>query len=369
MTTLLFARRDLSVFGRRAFPLVLIVSLAVVLACFCAAENCLAATEAEPVAKQPAVPPPASNNNASRQLLDEFRQTYALPDGQAVKRVSPPFSPGRLEYYRVYHAAQAKSIPEGPEFMWFKWDRRKPNPPPINWSRRHEGRLSTGGMGWVGGKGVSVAGLVDTFTGIHSYEMQGDRKLKWTRLPGDWVVRDGVPAERMLQGLGAVLREECKVPVRFRLAEADHQVILAEGTYTYQPMPGRSTVTEDHKYGYEGSDLQDYDQLEIFQHDRNGLTQVQSGTLDKLLSFLTECVDCPVIDGGIKLPADMTSRKPSEREHLLEWRSREWWKYRDALEKGTLDTAAILKHLSEQTGLTFSERTRRTRVLLIERAE
>lgn len=33
------------------------------------------------------------------------------------------------------------------------------------------------------------------------------------------------------------------------------------------------------------------------------------------------------------------------------------------------DEAAILKHVSEQTGLTFSERTRHIRVLLIERAE
>ena len=65
----------------------------------------------------------------------------------------------------------------------------------------------------------------------------------------------------------------------------------------------------------------------------------------------------------------MTSKEPSQRKHLLEWRARAWWKFRDALADGTLDTAAILKNLSEQTGLTFSEATRRARVLMIERAE
>jgi len=341
---------------------VLIVSLAVVVVCSRAAES-------EPVAKQPDAAPEASDDADSKRLLEEFQRAYALPDGQVVRRVARPFTPGRLEFYRVHHARQAKSIPEGPEYMWFKWDRIKPKHPPINWASLHEGRLSTGGMGWVGGEGVSVAGLVNTFTKIRSYEMLGDRKLKFTFIPGDWVVRDGVPAEKMLQGLGAVLREECNVPVRLRLAEADRPVIVVAGTYTYRPMPGRRTVTEDHKFGYEGSDLQDYDQLEIFQHDRDGLTQVRSGNFDELLSFLTDRIHRPVIDGGVKLPATMTSPKPSQREHLLEWRSREWWKIRDAIADGTLDTAAILKHLSDQTGLTFSEGTRRGRVVLIERAE
>ena len=46
-----------------------------------------------------------------------------------------------------------------------------------------------------------------------------------------------------------------------------------------------------------------------------------------------------------------------------------WPKLRVALEEGTLDRAAILKHLSDQTGLTFTEKTRRGRVLFIERVE
>jgi hypothetical protein len=364
MATLLFARGYFSHFLRRPLWPAAIVSLAAALACFHAAENCPAADEANPLVKEPAAASPAGGST-SQQLLSEFRQAYALPDDKVVKRVAPPFSPGRLEFYRVHNAEQAKAIPRGPEYMWFRWDKPKPNPLPTNWPRFQEGKLSQAGMGWVGGKGPTVAHLIESFTGIHSYEMQGDLKLKWTCVPGDWVILDGVPAEKMLQGLEAVFRDECKLPVRLRLVEKDRQTIVAEGTYNYRPLPGRSTVTEDHKYGYEGNDLQDYDQLEIFEQDRDGLTDEQSGSLGQLLSFLTQIIDRPVIGGDIKLPADMTSTKPSEREHLLEWRSRNV-RLREALEKGTLDEAAILKHLGEQTGLSFSEKPRRVRVLEIQ---
>ena len=356
-----------SVVAKRTFQFLAVVSLAVALPSSCIKDGSLAAAEPKPTAMQPA-PVSSANKEASKKLLADFRQSYALPDDKVVRHLAPPFSPGRLEFYRKHHAEQAKSAPEGPEYMWFWWDRR-PNPLPLNWPSYLEGRLSSGGMGWVGGKGVEVVRLVESFTRIMSHEIEGDRKLKWTRIAGDWVVRDGVPAEKMLQGLEAVLREECKAPIRFRLAEKDRQIIVVSGKYNYRPMPGRSTVTEDHRSGYEGNDLQDYDQLEIFARDRNGLTEEQSGDLAHLLSFLTWYLDRPVIGAGIRLPANMESSKPSERDHLLEWRSGNWRLRDEALEKGTLDEAAILKHLSEQTGLTFGEKTRRMRVLDIERAE
>jgi hypothetical protein len=307
------------------------------------------------------------SKDASEPLLAEFRRTYALPDDKVIKRVGPPFSPGRLEFYRV-HDEQAKAAPQGPDYMWFKWDQPRPDPLPPNWPRYHEGRLSQGGMGWVGGKGAPLAWLIESWTGIHSYEMQGDRTLKQARIPGDWVVRDGIPAEKLFQGLETVLRDECHVPVRFRLGERDRQVIVVEGTYAYRPLPGRSTVAED--YGHEGNKLQDYDQLEIDEHDRSGPSFGRSGSLQELLSFLTHYLDRPVVGGEIRLPADMTSGKSAKREHLLQW----WWSedpmlHDEALAKGSFDEAAVLKRLSEQTGMTFSEKTRRVRVLLVERVE
>jgi hypothetical protein len=45
-------------------------------------------------------------------------------------------------------------------------------------------------------------------------------------------------------------------------------------------------------------------------------------------------------------------------------------RYRESRkQRAKIDEAAVLKHLSEQTGLTFSEKTRRVRVLYVERTE
>jgi hypothetical protein len=125
MTMLLRHRRNLFVLARRAFWLVMIVSLPRGLPCFHARENCLAGAEEKPAVTQPAPESPASNN-ASRELLEDFQRFYALPDDKVIKRVAPPFSPGRLEYYRVHDPEPSTRKPNGPEFMWFRWADAKP---------------------------------------------------------------------------------------------------------------------------------------------------------------------------------------------------------------------------------------------------
>jgi hypothetical protein len=54
-------------------------------------------------------------------LLAEFRRAYALPDGKVVGRVAPPFSPGRLEYYRVHEPVQAQAYPDPQGCMRIGW--------------------------------------------------------------------------------------------------------------------------------------------------------------------------------------------------------------------------------------------------------
>ena len=116
---LLLACRTFSLFAQRGFWLVLIVSLAVALPCCSAQETRPAAAKEKP----PAYTFAASSLSAdvSKHLLAEFRQTYALPDGKVIKRVAPPFTPGRMEFYRVREPAQAQAIPNPPDCMWFGW--------------------------------------------------------------------------------------------------------------------------------------------------------------------------------------------------------------------------------------------------------
>jgi hypothetical protein len=79
----------------------------------------------------------------------------------------------------------------------------------------------------------------------------------------------------------------------------------------------------------------------------------------------TDLSDHVVIASAIEMRVDMKPDKSSVVRHLLSWHTGDA-RLNDAVERGTLDVPAILKRLSEQTGLTFSEKARRGRFLLIE---
>ena len=287
-----------------------VVSLAVALPCLTAQENYPSATQEQPPA--PASPSSAPND-ASDLLLEEFQQTYALPDGKVVKRVPPPYVPGRLAFYRVHDAEQARIIPEGPEFMLFKWDRRTPDPLPTDWPR--EGRLSEAEMGWVGGKGQEVAYLVESITGIHPYEIQGDHQLLQTGVSGDWVFRDGVAPKKLLQGLQDALRTECKLPIRFRLVRKDCQVIVATGQYTFQPLPGNADYTDEA--------FVPWDRIDVYEKDRSALVEEGGGTLDDVFDIIARFINRPVVNEVSRLPQNAV---------CWHWSAR---RYHEAQQRGT----------------------------------
>ena len=174
-------------------------------------------------------------------------------------------------------AGNAKSKPSpAPDVMWFRWGSATSGVPALG----RVGNLTLAGWAFSGGSGEQpLVELVRWFTGMQSFEIEDDHNLKRVRITGDWVIRDGVAAEKMIQGLEAVLREECKLPLRLRLVQKDRQVIVVSGKYTFRPRPGRGTVQEDRWFGYEGSDLQDYDQLEFFDPNRAGLRDEGAATL------------------------------------------------------------------------------------------
>jgi hypothetical protein len=320
------------------------VSLAVALPRLSAQENCPPATQEQSAA--PASPSSARDGAAER-LLEEFQRTYALPDDKVVKRVPAPYVPGRLAFYRVHDAEQARIIPEGPEVMLFRWDQRTPNPLPTDWPG--EGRLSEAEIGWFGGHGSEVAHLVESFTGICPYEMQGDWQLLQTGVSGDWVIRDGVAPKKLLHGLQTALRLECQLPVRFRLVQKDCQVIVATGQYTFQPLPGNADYTDEA--------FLPWDRIDVYEKDRSTVTEEGGGTLDDVFDIVARFINRPVVNEVSQLPQNSVCWRWSAR------------RYHEARKRGDVDEPAILKHVSEQTGLTFTETTRTVRVLLVQRAE
>ena len=157
--------------------------------------------------------------------------------------------------------------------------------------------------------------------------------------------------------LEAILRKECKLSIRLRLVREDRKVIVAEGKYAFRPLPGLRTVTykeTSEENGYrEGS----YDELDVFNCDPNDLWGSPSDDLDSLVEYLSHSIDRPVLNE--------VSRPPKNNLILYD----NFTPVSRRPKQGKWDEAALLKHLSEQTGLTFTQNTRRVRVLLVERAE
>ena len=125
----------------------------------------------------------------THEAILEFQQIYSLEAGQVLKRVSPPYPPGRVEVYRRKMERQAKILPEGPDYFIFRLSGDGKVTLPL-----HE-RLRYSQLGWVGDEGKPVGSLIESFTDISPRNMIGDAELIGTKVAGDWIVRSGATDE------------------------------------------------------------------------------------------------------------------------------------------------------------------------------
>ena len=86
---------------------------------------------------------------------------------------------------------------------------------------------------------------------------------------------------------------------------------------------------------------------EFFERDRGGVTEIREGDLAKLLGYVGHFINRPVLD-------EVSRRPKNTLDFSCDART-----LNDARAEGKLDEAAILKHLTEQTGLIFTEKNRR----------
>jgi hypothetical protein len=253
---------------------------------------------------------------------------YALPDGEVLKRVAPPFPAFRLDYYTQEFADQAKLIPRGPAVMTFRWQ---------------DGRLRNWSMTFTGPNddGVTVPALVEWLAGIHPQEIEGDEGLLKESINGDWVVREGAAAEKVVPRLEEILRHEVKHPVSLALRDVERKVIVLRGTYRPMPLPG-----------YDPEDIQLYGK-DLVPNSGAG------GGSGKFEQFLAEAGAFM----GRRLVGEVEGAPPR-----VGWRYHKRSPFTKQEAKEDTDPDGVLKHIAEQTGLTFKEETRKVRVLFVTRA-
>jgi hypothetical protein len=171
----------------------------------------------------------------------ELERVYKLQKNEVLKRVPRPYIPERMDWYRAEQKDQAALIPKGPDYMVFYWDDQK--------------GLRNEAMGFGYDK-LPVRRVLDSALKLNSYEIEGPNDLLSLDVAGDWVVRKDADTAQKLQALAAIIKGQHGRTVRFERREVPREVIVASGTWNFQPLKG----SYNEKWVHLFSDRQDKDE-------------------------------------------------------------------------------------------------------------
>lgn len=251
---------------------------------------------------------------------DGYEKCCQLTEGEALKRIPPPFPDSRLTFYREQYGDPAGPAPE--TFV-FKWEDGRVVP----WGS-HAG-------------GADLASILHYLTELDPFEIEGDAELKSLIIPGDLVVDVNATREQIVRRLQEILHHELKQNLRLALRRINREVYVARGNFKFTSIDGKRTQIEI--YGQELSTS----------HFGRG-----SGDLDKLLQWVARWIERPVLN-------EVTS-PPTER---MTWYYNLKYPFTDEERRLATDPNLVLKNLSKQTGLEFTKETRLMPVLVVERLD
>jgi hypothetical protein len=263
------------------------------------------------------------------QALVEFIDTYRLAPGQNIERIPPPRPKGiHLWHQRKEPRLGAIGGLHNARVITFTW--REPD----------ELRVSSSMFGRA--EGWTIRELPRGLNmGIYSYEIEGDPELLKTEVGGDWIVREGVPAEQLIQPLEIILQRAIRRRITLTLRMVEREVVIARGRYHPSPLPG-----------HVDGDIEVYAR-ELAQGDERG---GGVGDFPSFLRYVAERIRRPILN-----------EVESGPKGNIQWHSNG----REALAKQAQhadgNVALVLKHLQEQTGLTFATERRPIRILFVER--
>jgi hypothetical protein len=167
----------------------------------------------------------------SENWREKFNETYKMDEGEALKRIAPPFIPERKTYYFKEFADQAKYIAEPPTYFTFHWT---------------GSTFQNAGYGFVRRDGLTVRGVMESVLELKSYEYQLPKDAASFHLKGDWMVDVTAEMEAKLNKLCDIIREAKGPSLKFTQQELEQPVIVASGTYTFRPIEGTYDTTSVH---------------------------------------------------------------------------------------------------------------------------
>jgi hypothetical protein len=193
------------------------------------------------------------------------------------------------------------------------------------------------------GAGDDLLNLLKLLADIYPHEIEGDKELlKSSQIRGDWILREGTPKKVAVADFERILNKEGNLHVRLRLRDVERKVIVATGEFKFHrlpsPLPGQNVV---------------------FLYDKKPETHGGgSGDFKKFIKDMGLFI-------GTRIVSDLKSQPKDDFV----------WYFGDSMPNPLLekvndrDPANVLKHVTEQTGVTFKEETRVVPVLFVERAK
>lgn len=261
-------------------------------------------------------------------LAAEYEQLCELSSETALIRIAPPFPKSRLAYYRVKSPGQADAIPRGPDNMFLRWK---------------DGKLSNWGMSFAGGDGTNLGTAIRMLLRVYPQEIIWGDGLESLNITGDFVVDTKASQPRILARLEKLFNDQSEQKLSMKFRDIERDVYIAGGDFEFKPI---DPVQK---------------QIEIYgkrlntNRSRGG---GGSGNVDEFLEWVGMWIEEPVI-GELDTPS-----KEYFRWHYNDGRDKEGTE-EDRLQ--AKDPELVLKHVTEQTGLTFKKEKRKVRTLFIER--
>ena len=256
----------------------------------------------------------------AKAAVESGEKYYAVPTDQTVILVDRSKVPGeaRLAFYRKQSPWQAQAIPAGPDAMLVRWTNGKPR----IW-----------GMSF--GNDVQLPQLAATLLNIYSAEVVGDQEL--LKAHGDLAYVSGASVEKYLASIEQIVRAQNGAEIHLSLRDVERTAVVFRGRWKYTPVPDASVPRSNN-----GVLL--YTMLPFAEGGGGG-----SGKLRDLA-------------GGIENRLQEADRKPVvfETDGTPDEVS---YKFN---QEGEMDYKRMLDHVSEQTGLKWTEEKRAVRCLVIE---
>ena len=282
---------------------------------------------------------PTAAPGQEQQALAEFEKVYHLDPDQLVRRVKPPYLPGRMVNLKKWWAsAFAQSDYENSGTFL-----------PMVYPER-DGKLGQPGFHFTSGVGQTGIPASDLLNGVGAAlklvmrEVDDPDKLLAPLVEGDFVIRADAPAEKVIAALGQLLKSDCGIPVELELRHIEHPVVAVGGRINPPFVIEPETVVE--LYVTEPQP----DEGEIEQGRFYDFLQAVARFIDPDRRIVSQVENAPY------------------RNERISW-------HRTPLagkDKAVLDDVqarAVLDHLEKQTGLTFTLESRKFPTTFVRRSD